>query len=163
VRFQHDLATQPPPGFIAATSFRIEPVPWLDDHSGYEDWCLLDGSWAMDPLNGFAVTGPRQPAHDAVAALMEQGQGGLYAHAGGEALQMPQSTIYWMTRPRGIAWQAALDPLRAKYPKINIWRRQMVLGQPRSSPSRCQMTRRSMCRTAGRRAASSACGCRDSG
>ena len=30
VRFQHDLATQPPPGFIAAASFRIEPVPWLE-------------------------------------------------------------------------------------------------------------------------------------
>ena len=59
---------------------------------------------------------------------MEQGQGGLYAHAGGEAVQEPQSTVYWLTRPRGIAWQAALDPLRAKYPKINIWRRQMVLG-----------------------------------
>jgi len=128
VRFQHDLATQPPPGFIAATSFRIEPVPWLNDHPGYEDWCLLDGSWAMDPLNGFAVTGPRQPAHDAVAAHMEEGQGGLYAHAGGDALSMQQSTVYWLTRPRGIVWQAALDPLRAKYPMINIWRRQMVLG-----------------------------------
>jgi hypothetical protein len=128
VRFQQDLATQPPPGFRSAISFRIGPVPWLDDHPGYEDWCLVDGSWALDPLNGFAVTGPRQPGHDAVAALMEQGQGGLYAHAGGDALGTQQSTVYWLTRPRGISWQAALDPLRAKYPKINIWRRQMVLG-----------------------------------
>ena len=128
VRFQRDLAGQPPPGFIAATSFRIEPVPWLDDQPGYEDWCLLEGSWAMDPLNGFAVTGPRQPSHDSVAAQMDQGQGGLYAHAGGEALQGSQSTVYWLTRPRGIVWQAAFEPLRTKYPKINIWRRQMVLG-----------------------------------
>jgi hypothetical protein len=59
---------------------------------------------------------------------MEQGQGGLYAHAGGEAFEGPQSTVYWLTRPRGISWQAALDPLAAKYSKINIWRRQMVLG-----------------------------------
>src|ERR1700729_2635858 len=83
VRFQHDLASQPPPGFIAATSFRIDGLPWLDECSGYEDWCLLDGSWAMDPLNGFAVTEQRQPAIFAVAAQREQGQGGLYAHAGG--------------------------------------------------------------------------------
>ena len=68
-RFQHDLAGQPPPGFIAAASFWIEPVPWLDDHPGYEDWCLLDGSWALDPLNGFAVTGPRQPSHDAEGGM----------------------------------------------------------------------------------------------
>ena len=128
VRFQRDLAAQPPPGFIAATSFRIEPVPWLDDQPGNEDWCLVDGSWALDPLNGFAVTGPRQPSHDAVAAQMEQGQGGLYAHAGGDALHGSRSTVYWLTRPRGIVWQATLDPLRARYPKINIWRRQMVLG-----------------------------------
>ena len=128
VRFQRDLATQPPPGFIAATSFRIEPVPWLDDHPGYEDWCLLDGSWAMDPLNGFAVTGPRQPSHDAVAAHMEQGQGGLYAHAGGEALQVTAVHGLLVDAAARHRWQAALEPLRAKYPKINIWRRQMVLG-----------------------------------
>src|ERR1700734_2667318 len=103
-RFQRDLAGHPPPGFISAASFQIEPVPWLDGHPGYEDWCVLDGSWALDPLNGFAVTGPRQPSHDAVAAQMEQGQGGLYAHAGGEAFEGSQSTVYWLTRPRGISW-----------------------------------------------------------
>ena len=57
VRFQSDLARQPPPGLRSAASFRIEAVPWLGNHAGYEDWYLLEGSWAMDPLNGFAVTG----------------------------------------------------------------------------------------------------------
>jgi hypothetical protein len=33
-----------------------------------------------------------------------------------------------LTRPRGIQWRAAIDPLRAQYPQANIWRRQMVLG-----------------------------------
>jgi hypothetical protein len=128
VRFHSDLTGHPPPGFIAACSHRIDPVPWLYGESGYEDWCLIEGSWAIDPLNGFAITGPRQPAHDRVAALSADGAGGLYAHAGGEIFQTPQSTVYWLSRPRGIQWQAAIAPVRAKCPQAVIWRRQMVLG-----------------------------------
>jgi hypothetical protein len=127
-RFQSDLAGHPPPGFIGAWSHRIDPVPWLGGQPGYEDWCLLEGSWAIDPLNGFAITGPRQPSHDHVAALSGDGAGGLYAHAGGEILEAPRTTVYWLSRPRGIQWQAAIAPVRAKCPQAVIWRRQMVLG-----------------------------------
>src|SRR5262249_22683631 len=81
VRFQNDLAGSKPPGFIGATSFQIEAVPWLSDLPGYEDWYLLDGTWAMDPLNAFAISGHVQAPHDSVAAMMEQGHGGLYAGA----------------------------------------------------------------------------------
>jgi hypothetical protein len=128
LRFQSDLAVQPPPGLIAATSFRIEPVPWLSNAAGYEDWYLLEGSWAMDPLNSFAVTGRPQSAHDGVAAQADEGHGGLYAHAGGELAWATQSTLYWLERPRGIQWQAALAPARTKYPQAVIWRRQMLLA-----------------------------------
>ena len=128
LRFQAALAAAKPPGFIAAVSFRIEAVPWLGDHEGYEDWCVLEGSWAMDPLNAFAVAGAVQAPHDTVAAQMEQGHGGIYAHAGGETRPPAQSSVYWLTRPRGIDWKAALEPVRAQCPTANIWRRQMVLG-----------------------------------
>jgi hypothetical protein len=128
MNFQSDLTQMHLPGLRAATSFRIEAVPWLSNHTGYEDWYLLEGSWAMDPLNGFAITGRMQPSHDTAAAQMEEGQGGLYAHAGGDPLAAPQSSVFWLTRPRGISWQAALEPLRARYPQANVWRRQMVLG-----------------------------------
>lgn len=127
-RFQRDLAAQPSPGLIAATSFRIDPVPWLSNQAGYEDWYLLAGSWAMDPLNSFAVAGRTQPSHDTAAARADEGHGGLYAHAGGEPSGSPQSTIYWLSRPRGIQWQAALAPVRAKCPPAVVWRRQMVLS-----------------------------------
>jgi hypothetical protein len=127
-RFQAALVKEPPPGFIAATSYRIEAVPWLGGEPGYEDWCLLDGSWAMDPLNAVAITGSRQGPHDAAAALNADGAGGLYAHAGGEAVTTPESTIYWLTRPRGIQWQPAVEAIRAHAPRVNVWRRQMVLG-----------------------------------
>jgi hypothetical protein len=128
VRFQRDLAAQPPPGFIATASYRIDPVPWLSGQPGYEDWYLIEASWAIDPLNGFAITGPRQPSHDHVAALADEGWGGLYAHVGGQPSTAEESTVYWLTRPRGIDWQAALEPARAQCPSANIWRRQMVLG-----------------------------------
>jgi hypothetical protein len=59
-------------------------LPWLGNRAGYEDWCLLDGSWALDPLNAFAVAGPMMSAHDAAAAQMEEGHGGLYALVRGE-------------------------------------------------------------------------------
>jgi hypothetical protein len=128
VRFQNDLAVSKPPGFIGATSFQIEAVPWLSDLPGYEDWYLLDGTWAMDPLNAFAISGHVQATHDSVAALMEQGHGGLYAHAGGESVQAPRSTIHWLTRPRGIQWQPAIEMVRGSCPQAQAWRRQMVLG-----------------------------------
>jgi hypothetical protein len=128
VRFQSELARHPSPGFIGAWSYRIGAVPWLSGEPGYEDWCLLEGSWAMDPLNAFAVTGPRQPSHDHVAAQVADSAGGLYAHEGGEMLRAPQSTVYWLNRPRGIRWQTAIAPIREKCRDAVIWRRQMVLG-----------------------------------
>lgn len=130
LRFQAQLAQEKPPGFVAAAAFRIEPVPWLNEQDGYEDWYLVQGSWALDPLNAFAVAARMQAPHDAVAAQMDQGHGGLYASAGGETPPPTQSSIYWLTRPRGIDWRAALEPVRAKCPLVNVWRRQMVFGLP---------------------------------
>ena len=129
MRFQRDLARQQPPGFISATSFAIAAVPWLSDHPGYEDWYLVAGSWALDPLNAYAIAGAMQSPHDSVAAQMEEGHGGLYAHAGGEAVMAPRSAIYWMNRPRGISWQPPIAAVLAGCPRANAWRRQMVLGR----------------------------------
>jgi hypothetical protein len=60
--------------------------------------------------------------------MMEQGHGGLYAHAGGESVPAPRSTIHWLTRPRGIYWQPAIEAVRGSCPQAKAWRRQMVLG-----------------------------------
>jgi hypothetical protein len=125
---QNDLAGSKPPGFIGATSFQIEAVPWLSDIPGYEDWYLLDGILAMDPLNAFAISGHVQAPHDSVAAMMEQGHGGLYAHVGGESMQVLRSTIHWQTRSRSVQWQPAIEAVRGSCPQAKAWRRQMVLG-----------------------------------
>jgi hypothetical protein len=127
-RFQEALSRHPSPGLVSVSSWRIEGVPWLGNQPGYEDWCLLQGSWAMDPLNAYAVAGDTQPSHDKVAAQMGTGAGGLYAHVWGDACTSPESTIVWLTRPRGIQWEPPLAAVRASVPNATFWRRQMVLG-----------------------------------
>jgi hypothetical protein len=127
-RFQEALARNPSPGLDGAASWRTEAVPWLGDHPGYEDWCFLQGSWAMDPLNAFAVAGDRQPSHDVVAAQMGAGAGGLYTHIWGDVRKEATSTVFWLTRPRGIQWRPPLEAVRASVPSATFWRRQMVLG-----------------------------------
>jgi hypothetical protein len=112
LRFQQHLGQQHPPGFGGSASFRVAALPWLDNRPGYEDWCLLDGSWALDPLNAFAVAGPVMSAHDAAAAQMEEGHGGLYALVWGEPVLPERSTAVWLTRPRGIQWRTTLDALQ---------------------------------------------------
>jgi len=148
MRFQQRLGQQQPPGLSGSASFRVAALPWLGNRPGYEDWCLLDGSWALDPLNAFAVAGPVMSAHDAAAAQMEEGHGGLYAMVWGEPVLPERSTAVWLTRPRGIQWRTALDALRTQLPGTTLWRRQMVLGRPISMSPHQQ---------AGRRWLSSAC------
>jgi hypothetical protein len=128
VEFHDRLSRSAPPGFVAAGSFAIGAVPWLGGHAGYEDWCLLEGTWAMDPLNAAAISGAVQSPHDSVAALMDQGHGGLYTMIWGDPILPGDSTITWLTRPRGIQWRTALEPVRSRIPQAQFWRRQMVLG-----------------------------------
>lgn len=128
LHFQSELGRDQPPGFISAASFRIEAVPWLGDQPGYEDWYCVQGSWALDPLNAFAVAGQAKAPHDGAAAQMDQGHGGLFAHVVGDSLTSDRSSVFWLTRPRGIQWQPPLDAVRARCPGANVWRRQMVLG-----------------------------------
>jgi len=128
MRFHASLARAAPPGLVASGSFRIEAVPWLGDRPGYEDWNLLQGSWAMDPLNAFAVVGATQAAHDDVAAGMEDGHAGLYRLLWGEPALPSDSVVVWLTRPRGIEWRPILEAIRDRTGNATLWRRQMVLG-----------------------------------
>jgi hypothetical protein len=56
MRFHGELGSHAPPGFISSWSFAIGAVPWLGGEPGYEDWCLLEGSWAMDPVRLWAIS-----------------------------------------------------------------------------------------------------------
>lgn len=126
--FHQRLADQRPPGFRGSASFRVASLPWLGNRPGYEDWCLVDGSWALDPLNAIAIAGSMAATHDAAATLMEEGHGGLYSLVWGEPSLPERSTAAWLTRPRNIQWRPILDALRQQLPNTTLWRRQMVLG-----------------------------------
>jgi hypothetical protein len=128
LNFQRRLAEEQPPGFRAAGSYRIPAVPWLGNQAGYEDWHQVDGAWALDPLNSFAIAGTAKAPHDAAAAQMDVGYGGLWTLMWGRPDFANRQAITWLTRPRGIDWQTALEPVRRKFPNAACWRRQMVLG-----------------------------------
>ena len=127
-RFQRHLVEQRPAGLRDVSSYRISAVPWLGDCGGYEDWCYVDGSWALDILNNVAVTGDVKAPHDAAAAQMEVGQGGLYTLVWGTPNPASRHAVVWLTRPRGIEWRSALAPIKTRLPEAVFWRRQMVLG-----------------------------------
>ena len=65
---------------------RYAGAPWAaDGGEAYEDWYLLEGSAALDPLNAAAVTASRQAPHDAAAAVAAGGTAGLYLAPPGRA------------------------------------------------------------------------------
>lgn len=129
VTFHRRLAEAAAPGLRASAAYRISATPWLGGREGYEDWYLVDASWALDPLNRWAVTGPMEAPHAAVAGLMETGAGGLYSLVWGEPAVPLRSAVAWLTRPRGVRYEPVLAELREQLggPLI-CWRRQMVLG-----------------------------------
>jgi len=62
--FQKTLRDHPPPGFRDSVVFRVGGMPWIQAERGYEDWYLVEGSVALDPLNDAAIA----PACRAAAA-----------------------------------------------------------------------------------------------
>ncbi len=129
IHFHQQLAEAAPPGFRASVAYRISPTPWLGERKGYEDWYLVEGSWALDPLNRVAVSGRMESPHAAIAALTETGHGGLYSLVWGELVNQPRSRVAWLSRPRGIRYEPVLAELREHLgDPLSCWRRQMVLS-----------------------------------
>lgn len=128
-QFHAKLVEAAPGGFLASATYRIGPTPWLDEQAGYEDWYLLEGSWALDTLNRAAVAGPMEAAHAAVAGPMATGYGGLYSLVSGQAVRAERSAVAWLMRPRGIRYEPVLEDLCARLAgQVSAWRRQMVLS-----------------------------------
>jgi hypothetical protein len=128
-RFHAALAAVPPPGFRRSWSVAISGAPWTGAAEAYEDWYLVDGSAALDPLNTSAVTASRQAPHDTAAALAAGGTAGLYAVRLGAPVEPPRVAT-WFAKPEGMSYPelfAALAPLVRAEPAV-MWLRQMVLG-----------------------------------
>ena len=56
IAFHRDLAARGCAGFQGSATYRITETPWLGKQPGYEDWCFVESSAALDPLNEAAVT-----------------------------------------------------------------------------------------------------------
>jgi hypothetical protein len=66
--FHADLMADPPAGLEASATYQISEVPWLNGLPGYEDWCFMTSSAALDALNNAAVRPERWNVHAAVSS-----------------------------------------------------------------------------------------------
>lgn len=129
--FHEALAADPPEGFRDSATFRIGGAPWVDPGPrAYEDWYLLDGSFALDPLNEAAVSGRRRRPHDEAARAAAGGDGGLYRLRSGEPGVAEFRFAAWLTKPPGTDYRDFLSVLEpfAEGPRRSLWQRHMVLG-----------------------------------
>jgi hypothetical protein len=129
-RFHSALGIAPPPGFERSFSSALEGAPWAaKGGEAYEDWYLVNGSAALDPLNAAAISASRQAPHDAAAALAAGGTAGLYSLRLGAPESAP-GTVTWFAKPEGMTYRelfAALEPV-ARAERAALWGRQMTLG-----------------------------------
>jgi hypothetical protein len=127
--FHTDLVASSPPGFKASSTYQISEVPWLNGRPGYEDWCFLTSSAALDALNEAAIRPERWNVHAAIASKTDFGHGGLYYHLHGAEQPIVGSRVIWLKRPRGIRYEQALrDIVGESKGFLSCWRKQMVLG-----------------------------------
>jgi hypothetical protein len=129
-RFHAALEAAPPDGFLASRSAAITGAPWAAaGGEAYEDWYLVEGSAALDPLNTAAVSASRQGPHDAAAAAAQGGTAGHYLLRLGAANTQPL-TATWFAKPGGMSYGELFTHLA---PLVHaeagaLWGRQMTLG-----------------------------------
>jgi hypothetical protein len=129
-RFHSALSATPPRGFQRSFSVAVEGLPWAANREAcYEDWYLIEGSAALDPLNEGAISASRQAPHDAAAALAAGGTAGLYSLRQGMPAAVP-GVLTWFTKPAHMSYGAlfaTLEPL-TRTAGAALWCRQMTLG-----------------------------------
>ena len=139
--FHASLRQSPPPGFVLSRSAAIVGALWGPaGREIYEDWYLVTGSAALDPLNDAAISASRQAPHDAAAAVAESGTAGLYRLRRGAPLGAPYAAA-WFAKPAGMSYTGLydlLDPV-VRNGTATLWGRQMVLGP---SPEFCLQSER---------------------
>ncbi|HVE80449.1 MAG TPA: hypothetical protein VNA89_16410 [Gemmatimonadaceae bacterium] len=128
--FHAALAAAPSDGFHRSRSAAIAGATWANGGGpAYEDWYLVRGSAALDPLEAAAISASRQGPHDAAAAAAGGGTAGLYRLRLGEPVAGP-SEARWFAKPPGMTYPALWDALRPAVERHRgaLWGRQMVLG-----------------------------------
>jgi len=124
VAFHRALAAAGSEGFERSFLYRVRGAHWVGAELGYEDWYLVAGSFALDPLNEVAVSARLRPAHDAAALATGGGMGALYRLISGLPEPAP-GDVSWLSKPAGEGYPDFY--LRFSADAV-LWRRQMVLG-----------------------------------
>jgi hypothetical protein len=127
--FHERLATVAVPGFVDSWSLQVRDLPWQAG-AGYEDWYLVDDFTALGTLGERAVDGTRSQTHDAMAAAVQDGAGGLYAFVAGE-LRAQAGWCGWFSKQDGVRYPQLLANLAERVHGGTIdavWQRQLVLG-----------------------------------
>ena len=125
LRFHRSLDPTEIDGFHNSSVFRIDAVPWMTGSLVYEDWYLLTNFSALGTLNIAAVSGHRQPPHENVALLAEQGTAGVYALRHGLELISDEGRAAWFPKPAGTSSDQVV---RVTGGRGQLWQRQLVLG-----------------------------------
>ena len=130
-KFHQSLLASAVPGFQESIVFRATGTTWAPPGARvYEDWYLLEGSGAMDPLNEAAVSQVSKLSHDNTALAAAGAAGGLYQLKLGRPKLDTCRFVSWITKPRGTGYEEfyrMVEPWTAR-PDASLWRRQMVLG-----------------------------------
>jgi len=135
-QFHLALRAHPSAGFSRSYSLAFIGAPWANAGAeAYEDWYLVEGSAALDPLNEAAISASRQVPHDAAAAAAAGGTAGLYRLRLG-TWSKPPTCAYWFAKPAGASYPGLFAVLQPLISNIGgaLWARQMTLGP---SPEFC--------------------------
>jgi hypothetical protein len=128
--FHASLARRGPAGFLGSVAFAIPGAEWIPGGiPAFEDWYLLEGSAALDPLDRGAVSPPHQASHDTIAGVVAGGTGGLYRLRQGTPLGAEARVSRWFSKPEGTSYSDLFELLApACDAGAALWSRQMVLG-----------------------------------
>ncbi len=127
--FHRDLGARRGHGFEGSSTYRTSELPWLDGLPGYEDWNFVESLAALDRLNTIAVAPDMWDVHAAVSSQTDVGHGGIYYHILGDPDPRALVRTAWLTRPRGIRYEAPLAAIVDQIAgPVSAWRKQMVLG-----------------------------------
>lgn len=134
LRFHMRLAEAALPFLAGNATYRVAGVPWLPGGEGYEDWYVVGDFGDLGALNDAALAAGRREPHDAVAAMAAGAAGAVYGLHSGQ-LDLAQSSVTWISKPRGTPYDVFYAELP---PAAGLLRRQLVLGP---SPEFCAMGR----------------------
>lgn len=139
--FHESLAGSPPRGFHKSGTFRIRGAPWVPAEAldAYEDWYLLTGAAALDPLNDASISEAHRVSHDRIAQWAAGGCAGLYRLRVGDSALAFSEFALWFAKPKGMTYAALYELVTSLVERsgATLWARQMVLGP---TPEFCLVT-----------------------